>query len=656
MNKKILLPFAFSTLAVLMHGCGGESAKINEDPTKGVTVTKNGSCDVTADDCLQFALDYPVAGLNFDCSGDKFNHFATKLDSNVVTGACKLGDEVSFYIQGEGARKISLGTVKLDNISKLKISVPPRIRLIDMATGLTGKSPVSFSSSDETVNVAMALVKILQSIGAERGDNVIGDLQPIELTIEKKDQLVKLSKDIGVSEFTSGEYIEVLKPWLDVTQISNEQAFIMLQQLLNLTNSGILQADLPVTKAGGESSSTTTNSVRPDGFFGCNKDLIDCIKTSSNLRHSMANFLLLSDRQGYTLGYGQQWRGPATIASDLVLAPYVLVTKVKPVKIQVNAQNAWLEPVNREIQSNQPLRFSLNANANEDLFLKQGKFMNGYAVAGTEALYKQLIKAKENEVVDKKHLGLWGQNIDGEAYNGTIDILKVNPSSYLAKDIFRTAANVKSGQSYIFPLYATLNFKFSDATVTPKDVKVGIMIDEHGDIRTDIKKDATNIDMSGNCAKTQSINPDGTITDEYGEIQYRIGTTGATLFSTYDKSITVRMILSNPKFATVNGAMFGLNLTDGTGAKINIHNLLQGQASGITLTNFSNNTVTWNNTFAAYQLVYNDLYDSLSTEDKNKYIEPSAEEREFAKRYSGTVSITVADQNIPACKSIQTKS
>ena len=138
MNKKILLPFAFSTLAVLMHGCGGESAKINEDPTKGVTVTKNASCDVTADDCLQFALDYPVAGLNFDCSSDKINHFATKLDSNIVTGACKLGDEVSFYIQGESStRKISLGTVKLDNISKLKLATPPRIRLVDMATALT---------------------------------------------------------------------------------------------------------------------------------------------------------------------------------------------------------------------------------------------------------------------------------------------------------------------------------------------------------------------------------------------------------------------------------------------------------------------------------------------------------------------------------------
>ncbi|KXZ64075.1 hypothetical protein AVENLUH5627_03142 [Acinetobacter venetianus] len=656
MNKKIILPFALSTFAALLTGCGGESAKINEDPTKGVTVTKNGSCDVNADDCLQFTLDYPVAGLNFDCSGDKFNHFATKLQSNIVTGACKLGDDVSFYIQGENARKISLGTVKLDNISKLKVAVPSQIRLIDIASGLTGKEPNSLSPNDETVNVAIALVRILQSIGAERGDNVIGDLQPTELTTEKKNQLEQINKDLSLPEFTSGEYIDVLKPWVDVTSVSNEQAFIMLKQLLNLTNSGVLQADLPVTKGGGESISTTTASVRPDGFFGCNKEIVDCVKTSSNLRHSMGNFLLLSDRQGYTLGYGQQWRGAATVTNNLVVAPYVLVTKVKPIKMQVDAQNEWLEPINREIQSDQPLRFNLNANVKEDLLIKQGRFMNGYAMAGTEALYKQLIKAKEDDVINNKHLGLWEQNIDGEVYKGTIDIIKVNPSSYLEKDIFRTEANVKSGQNFIFPLYATLTFKFSDNTVTPNEVNLGIMIDEYGDIRTDIKKDATATDMSGNCASTKSVNDNGTVTDEYGEVQYRIGTTGATLFSTYDKSITVRMILSNLKFGAVDGAMFGLNLTAGTGAKINIHNLLQGQATGITLTNFSNNTVTWNNTFAAYQLVYNELYDDLSTEDKNKYVAPTDAERELAKRFSGTVSIKIADQNIPACKAIKTKS
>ena len=655
MNKKILLPFAFSTLAVLMHGCGGESAKINEDPTKGVTVTKNASCDVTADDCLQFALDYPVAGLNFDCSGDKLNHFATKLDSNIVTGACKLGDEVSFYIQGESStRKISLGTVKLDNISKIKLATPPRIRLIDMATALTNKSAASLNQNDETVRTTMALVKILQSIGLESGDNVIGDIQPTELTIEKKDKLAEISKDIGASEILSGQYVEVLKPWVDVTQISNDQAFLMVTQLLNLTNTGVWQADLPIFKAGSTTaSSTTTDAVRPDGFFGCNK--ADCIKADSSLLHSMGRFFLLSDRQGYTLGYGQQWRGKPLIENELVAPPVVLISKVKPFRIQVNAQNTWLNPISREVEGNRPLRLSLNVNSAEDLLIKQGKLLNGAVVVGTEALYKQTLKLKENEVVDKKYLGLWEQNIDGTAYNGTIDIIKANPSSYLAKDIFRTEANVKSGQNYIFPLYATLTFKFSDATVTPKEVNIGIMIDQYGDIRTDIKKDATATDMSGNCGKTKNINDNGTITDEYGEIQYRIGTTGATLFSTNDKSITVRMILSNPKFAMVDGAMFGLNIgADYSGAKINIHNLLAGQTTGINLTDFSNNTVGWSNDYASYQLVYNTTYDKL--EDKSGYVEPTAEERELAKRYSGTVSIKIADQNIPACKAIRTKS
>ena len=71
---------------------------------------------------------------------------------------------------------------------------------------------------------------------------------------------------------------------------------------------------------------------------------------------------------------------------------------------------------------------------------------------------------------------------------------------------------------------------------------------------------------------------------------------------------------------------------------------------------FSNNTVGWSNDYASYQLVYNSTYDKLSTEDKNKYVAPTEEERELAKRYSGTVSIKIADQNIPACKAIKIKS
>ncbi|HQW54111.1 MAG TPA: hypothetical protein PLU69_09195, partial [Acinetobacter sp.] len=184
MNKKVLLPLALSTLTILLNGCGGESAKINEDPNTGVKgVTNNTSCDVAGDDnCLRFVVDYPIAGLNFDCSSDIVNHFATKLEGNVVAGACKLGDNVTFYIQGaDSPKKISLGTVKLDDISKIKLSTPPRIRLLDIASAMTGSTPTALNPSDNTTRVTMALVKIFQSIGVERNSNLIGDIQPTEM-------------------------------------------------------------------------------------------------------------------------------------------------------------------------------------------------------------------------------------------------------------------------------------------------------------------------------------------------------------------------------------------------------------------------------------------------------------------------------------------
>jgi hypothetical protein len=655
MDKRILLPFTLSALTLILNGCGGESTKINEDPSRGNGITTSTSCDVTSADCLQFVMDYPVAGLNFDCSTDKVNHFITKLESNVVTGACKFGDSVTFYIQGESAKKITLGTVKLDNVAKLKMATPPRIRLIDIAMGATGKAPTSLSVSDDTIKVAMAYIKILQSLGVEQNSNVVGDIQPTEITKDKRNDLDKIEKNIEVQQLISGEYIEILKPWLNLEPVTDETAFKLLIQLINLSNTGIWQADLPIAKAGGEAGAINTTNTRPDGFFGCNKeDYLKCTTDKTNLRHSMGNFLLLSDRQGYILGYGQQWRGPATITNDLVLAPYVLTTKVKPLKMQLNAQNVWLNQITQSINPDQKLNFSLSNNAAENLSIKQGKVINGNTIAGTAGIYRQLMKLKDTDTVDNSLLGLWEQNIDNQLYKGTIDIVKVNPSSYLAKDIFKTEANVNSQQQYIFPLYATLTFRFQETSFQPVDL--GIMIDENGDIRTDIKANATATDKSGVCSTVKSVNSDGTITDSNDQVQYRIGTTGATLFSTNDKSISVRMILSNPKFGNVDGALFGLNLSAGTGAKINIHNLLAGQSSGINLTNFSNNTVTWSNTFAAYQLVYNELYDKLTTEEKNKYVAPTTEERDLAKRYSGTVTIKIADQNIPACKAIKTKS
>ena len=81
------------------------------------------------------------------------------------------------------------------------------------------------------------------------------------------------------------------------------------------------------------------------------------------------------------------------------------------------------------------------------------------------------------------------------------------------------------------------------------------MVDEYGDIRTDIKPNATATDMSGQCG----VVSDNTMIDNNGVQQYRIGTTGGTESSTNDKSVTVRMILAESQLGNLNGIVVGLN-------------------------------------------------------------------------------------------------
>lgn len=58
---------------------------------------------------------------------------------NSVVGTCKIGDTANFFLQGTQTKtKIDLGSINLDNISKIKVIVSPRLKVMDMATALTG--------------------------------------------------------------------------------------------------------------------------------------------------------------------------------------------------------------------------------------------------------------------------------------------------------------------------------------------------------------------------------------------------------------------------------------------------------------------------------------------------------------------------------------
>ncbi|WP_342063313.1 protein FilF [Acinetobacter pittii] len=640
MNKKVLWPFALTTLAIILNGCGGGSSNINENPNAGNSggPLTSGSCKPSVSNtdnrdftCLEFALDYPIEGINFDCSSAPGQHFATRLSQNAVIGSCKTGDTARFYLQGKDNKQIFLGNVKLDTIGKYTVvgnngttqmSRPVYLRLLDLATGITGKTPVALDKNDETIKVAMALIKIFQSIGVENNDNLIGDIQPTDVTDEKKAQLTKLSQSITAADFQSGAYVSILKPWLDVSQISDDEAYRLVVQTTNLSNAGVLEGfDLAILRA----------------FRGCNSTIKDCESESTTLRRAANSMYLISDRQGYSLGYGLQWKG-----SNVKYAA-ALLEKEKPIKMTANAQKNWIDPISREIQPNTPLSLSISDDINEDLQIYQGKFINNYAVAGTETFYKGLTQLSTG---NPKHYGLWRQSVGGETYNGVLDIVKEYPISYLEKSVFKTARNVKAGENYIFPLNATLTFNFATSGIQP--VSLGIVIDENGDIRTDIKPNATPTDMSGQCATVS----DATLIDSNGIRQYRIGTTAATLDlpTQNDQSIFIRMILSNPKFANINGAMVGVTFTlpsAGT-AKLNLFNLLANKVddNSINLNNGAKELASWFNEHAFAQNRYNNVTKLTPTED----------EKALAKRIAGTVTIKLADQSIPACKAIKTKS
>ena len=219
--------------------------------------------------------------------------------------------------------------------------------------------------------------------------------------------------------------------------------------------------------------------------------------------------------------------------------------------------------------------------------------------------------------------------------------------------MFQSVKSVESGKDYYFPLYATLTFEHTDNALD--DIKLGIVIDENGDIRSDIRSNATDTDMSGMCgiADASEAEPE----DHYGVKQYRLGTLTATnpQEAQGDRSFGIRMIIAGSHFGKLNGVILGLSTSmaidsetpSNLGVRVNIHNLLNvsseefdetGQLPNISITDSANAIANWVNFYNLYRGVYVKAKDK---DDAN--FEPSAEDLDQQKRIRGTLSIDLAD-------------
>jgi len=657
MKKTILAPFTFAALTLALAGCGGEKTVVNEDPNQGVVTYSNG-CDPTpsssgtaVNKCLGFYVDYPIQGLNFDCSTDTKNHFSTKMDGGLASGACLIGDKVKFYIQGTNSeRKISLGEVDLNKIKPLKINgQPAAIGLIDIAQAMTGKAPASMTMSDDTFKVMVGLVRVIQALALEQDANQLGDIQPIILSETIKNKLEGLGADLGVADFLDGSYVEKLKPWLNVNTVSESVAQDVAQRLIHMSLVNIYSTNFLIFSA---------LNVDIQGFSGKS--------TQNSKNESIANMYLITDRQGYSIGYAMQWvgipqnPGSATDPITNTLLKFLLLNQVVPQKLNISSQQGWINPLNRKITN--PLALQPDNNAVNKLEIYQGTLVNDTNIAGTEDMYKRVSGSSQGPT-DQTIYGRWKQTFNNDQLAGGIDIYKTNPALYLDKNVFLTKNTVKGGDKYYFPLYANIKFTFDNQEVEPQTL--GIVIDENGDIRTNI---TSSTDLSGTRCDSENFDKSTYRYTNSDIQQYRIGTTGsAYIKESLEKSITLRMILANPIFGNLDGALLGLNetlivgpaaanseedITNNSrvsgGIRLNLQRLIneQNTTNGVNITSWNGDTVrpaTWLNLQAMYQSIYNQ-----SPANKDNVTQAQAN---LAKRISGTLSVS-----LPSCYTVKTKS
>ncbi|WP_313033510.1 hypothetical protein [Acinetobacter sp.] len=641
MKNKYLLPFALTTLMAALTGCGGESANVIPEVYEGSTT--NGTCTIGSTGCLGFALDYPLSGLNFTCSSDTKNSFVTTLDLNdgAATGACKVGDKITFFIKGEKEKQINLGTLDLNKIAKVSTSQLPRLTILDIASGITGASATSLDANDRTVKVAMRLAKILQALALQNGRIADPtDIQTLYITDLMRVDLERISQSISQDIFmntTDLEFESLINPWINISNISNEQAFSAVSMLMNISNAGVYQPEFSLFSTSGVISSLSGS----DGLVGCNQDI--CNTQDSSTQHLFGHFMLITDRDGYTFGSGMQWRGPGISNTSTIGGLNTkLITTTRPIRMTANAQDHWINSVTKKIDRN--FDFQVDQ-VTTPLSIYQGTLYNDYMIAGKEQFYKLLTGKTEVTAADKLDFGLWTQTIGSENFKGTLDLYKTFPITYLDKSVFKSVNNVKPGETYIFPMYANLTFKFTDTSV--KDVVLGIVIDEKGNIRTNIKPGSTEDDMSTASCDTNTFNSSTYVND--GVQQYRIGTVSRAF--TNNKSISLRMVLANANLKKIDGALVGMNTNIKTsssgdsivvgGALLNIIDLLN-LTSGKTEVVFKDSegaNVKWANSLSSFQKVYNTNNSSHTSQDAD-----------LAKLSGGSLTFALAP-----CYTVKTK-
>lgn len=588
------LPFAVTALSLMLSACGGGSNNIATTPGG----SSGGSSTCTAANCYEVVFDdTPVANLNFECG----IYYGTT--GNTGAMRCPADSTVKFFVKASnGTRRVNLGSFVVKPVraihpsEKLDTSLI-RVTVKDLAENISGVPPIN-SLDDEAAKTAINLSRFIQSIGL-KSEPYIASAPVNRISIDKDlvngtpakaatstsaavaaiPGLDMLSKDIEPADFKDGSFATKLQPWLAAhkrTLISEAEAKARLEKNFKAIKSGFYYG-LPSQRLtiGNEGTENDLDL----GISG--KGTIDTAFEVTNTVFAM------STREGQTIGYGMQWASKkykdevgifnlfrtTKFAKMRVISggvdPYT--SRFNDFKFQVSRAN--FKGANSTDYENvtDPAKSSAYENtfANGNIFsFLTGKLQRDLVIPGTAAAYKRYLQV--DSVGDQSDLGSWEQktaptagtgDLGNKVYEGRATISKIGGiNTYLDPKVWRVKELVAKGQNYIFPLYATLTFKFSDAyydactknpgtTPCEKSRSLNIVFQENGDIWT-----------SNNSTATACVAPVREVPEKSSLVKdTMIGTVRAAFLSSDATQyyISPSILLSGPGFGSLDGMQVG---------------------------------------------------------------------------------------------------
>lgn len=604
------LPFAMTALCALLSACGGGSNTIASDTTN----TNNQSlCSASDTNCVNLVFDdMPVANLNFECG----IYYGTT--GNTGVARCPINATAKFFIKSSKGRKINLGEylvkpVRIINPSELLDTSLIRVSVKDLAENITG-NPIS-SLDDTSAKTAINLSRLIQSIGL-KSEPYIASAPVNRIFIDKdlvngsaaqaatatspaipaKPGLDLLTEDVNAADFKDDAFISKVQPWLDAngrTLLSATEAKARLQKTFLAIKSGFYY--------GTPSQRLVINQPGTDNDLDLGISGNGTIHTDYQVTNAI---YALTGRDGVTIGYGMQWA-----ATDINNLPktdqeiYKMFVNRTFAKMRVSAgginpytsrfDNFKLQVSKANFVGDTDSTYgSVSTPANstnyEDTFEKgnifsflNGKLQRDLVVPGTATAYTRYL---QQDLKDTTELGTWEQRTDpsvstgDRVFAGRATLSKIGAvNTYLDPKVWRVKELVGNGQNYIFPLYATFTFKYTDAYVQecktqlgggedkcPSSRSLNVVFLENGDIWTSRNSTATE------CVAPVEKKLDPPAVDTR-ILDQRVGTVRAAFLSTDGSQyyISPSMLLSGKEFGALDGVQIGTSAL-ATRVKINV--------------------------------------------------------------------------------------